>query len=84
MDPPSGGEAQDVTSPKPGHCKGPVSLSPVAPRNVAGTLGAWPQAGRTRLWTGGATGLAPLTQLAECLTLNQNVPSSTLGRRTGK
>lgn len=62
--------------------QGPGLVSPGAPRNVAGTLVTGLQTRRARPWTGGASGLASLTQLAECLTLNQNVGGSSPSRRT--
>lgn len=56
-----------------------------SPWHLATSSAPWeprPQARRTRLWTGGATGPALLTQLAEYLALNQGVQGSSPWWRT--
>lgn len=45
--------------------RGRNSLPPEVPHNVAGTLGDLPQAGRTRLWTGGTSGPWGCDRMAE-------------------
>ena len=52
----------DAAAGKPAYCKGPDFMSPEVPPNAVGTLGDLLQAGRTRLWTGGASGPADVAQ----------------------
>jgi hypothetical protein len=65
-----------------GTAEGRDFMPPGAPHNGAGTLGAWPQAGRTRLWTGTAPGPRGRVRKARSLPSKQEmrvrVPSSAL------